>query len=358
MFSDFKYDKWKIIVHRDGNLLNNRIDNLFIIDPFSDENEEWKDIPDFEGIYKISNRGRILKCPEGSITSRGIARLQRCQFLEGQEIVLKHPLTNIKHHESRSRIVAKTFIQADLKGHRIIHKDGDISNDSVENLEVIGLESGYFVRDVEYEVWKPVVGYEGVYEVSDKGNVRSLDRTVKCSNQYGAIFERTYPGKIMMQNDVNKYKTVSLLGKTKLVHRLVAEAFIPNPDNKPEVNHKDRDHGNNSLDNLEWVTKLENAKHALQNGWDPGSSRRGKTNSAEWYAKMKSLKHEVTSELVDKLRSSHTKQSKRCYCIELDRDFMSIADAARYIHCDGTTLSEAIKHNRKVKSQYTFQFLD
>ena len=99
------------------------------------------------------------------------------------------------------------------------------------------------------EVWKPAPNYEGFYEVSNIGRVRSLYRYKK----------------ILHPSDTNGYRTVELWkGKKRKrigVHRLVAMAFIDNPDNKPFVNHKDETRDNNSVDNLEWVTHLENCRY-------------------------------------------------------------------------------------------------
>jgi hypothetical protein len=111
-------------------------------------------------------------------------------------------------------------------------------------------------------VRKPVVGYEGYYEVDQFGRVFGVDRTVSV-NDNGRVYDKPLAGKQMKQSMHTKgYKTVSLTkdGKTKLcfVHRIVAEAFIPNPDNLPMVNHKDEDKTNNFLENLEWCTASYN----------------------------------------------------------------------------------------------------
>ena len=116
--------------------------------------------------------------------------------------------------------------------------------------------------------WLPIKNYEGLYEVSESGEVRSIDRVIPVSNQS----DRTVKGKVIYQtsNVQVGYKQVSLWKNNKntlyYVHRLVAEAFIPNPDSKPEVNHIDGNRCNNLVENLEWVTSSENSYHASETG--------------------------------------------------------------------------------------------
>lgn len=113
------------------------------------------------------------------------------------------------------------------------------------------------------ELWRDVVGYEGFYQVSNLGSVRSLDRVVNNRRVKGRVLKPF--------QDKDGYKKVNLVmgGKKRrqfMIHRLVSKMFIPNPENKPEVNHKDGNKQNNNIDNLEWVTKRENARHAWDNG--------------------------------------------------------------------------------------------
>lgn len=115
--------------------------------------------------------------------------------------------------------------------------------------------------DKSKEEWKDVVGYEGLYKVSNCGNVISLDRIT--TNRWGKYLKK---GKTMNQRqDKTGYLKVELTKNknTKLVsvHRLVAEAFIPNPNNYPCVNHKDENKQNNYIDNLEWCTQKYNVNY-------------------------------------------------------------------------------------------------
>ena len=109
------------------------------------------------------------------------------------------------------------------------------------------------------EEWRPVVGYEGLYEVSNFGRVRSLDRIIKRRKNGNIV----YKGMILKLQIKKKTRYGIILTKNHttrnfMVHRLVAEAFIPNPKHLETINHKDENPFNNNVNNLEWMTNSEN----------------------------------------------------------------------------------------------------
>lgn len=116
--------------------------------------------------------------------------------------------------------------------------------------------------------WLPIKNYEELYEISDTGEVRSVNRILKVTNRKDTLFR----GRLIKQSP-NKsvlYMQVGLWKENKkmnyYVHRLVAETFIPNPDNLPEVNHIDGNRQNNHIENLEWVSRVGNVQHAINTG--------------------------------------------------------------------------------------------
>lgn len=107
-------------------------------------------------------------------------------------------------------------------------------------------------------MYKAIKGYEGIYEVNELGQVRSVDRIVECKD--GSI--RKYKGKELNPSmDKGGYALVHLnkngIVKTCKVHRLVADEFLPNPDNLPEIHHKNHDRKDNRTENLKWVSRSE-----------------------------------------------------------------------------------------------------
>lgn len=152
------------------------------------------------------------------------------------------------------------------------------------------------------EIWKPVPEFEGYYEVSNLGRIRSLDRITSDGKKI--------KGKLLSSENSDRYwcKTLWKDGKEMnvILHRLVANAFVSNPDNLPQVNHIDGNTHNNCANNLEWVSASGNIQHAITTG----------------------------------LRQNE--YSKEVKCLDTGEVFISISAAARSVDTDTTRLSEAI----------------
>ena len=121
------------------------------------------------------------------------------------------------------------------------------------------------------EIWKDIEGFEGYYQVSNMGRVKSLERIRIANNGKSETAQFPVKEKILsVSKQTQGYSQVSLCKngtqKSYRLNRLVANTFIHNPENKPEVNHIDGNKDNNRVDNLEWVTSAENQKHKVENG--------------------------------------------------------------------------------------------
>ena len=125
------------------------------------------------------------------------------------------------------------------------------------------------VKDLKGEIWKDVVGYEGVYQISNLARVKRVGYNIESPH---CKYRRAYKDEMEIKQMIstNGYKKLSLckdkIIKNQMVHRLLMIAFVPNPENKPFINHIDGNTLNNSLENLEWCTPKENVNHAINIG--------------------------------------------------------------------------------------------
>lgn len=232
--------------------------------------EEWKWIPGFEGQYQASSFGQIksfkINKKQGQIMSGNTLK-------DGRKRVNLNGKKYLVH-----RLILMTF---DPNGYTdelclCLHLDGDPQNNNIENLKWGSYKDNandeiMFQRckqtkkkteqyrkkqqliQLENEEWKDIKGYEGDYQISNFGRVKSLKR--KTPMIMSLILSRTqdyYSIGLTKNSQKNQFS----------IDRLVAEHFIPNPNNLPEVNHIDEDTTNNNVNNLEWVTHSQNVQHS------------------------------------------------------------------------------------------------
>lgn len=145
---------------------------------------------------------------------------------------------------------------------------------------------------METEIWLPIPGFNGKYKASSLGRIRS-------------IYSESKHGKIRLTGTILKpsinrrgYYTLKLSKKTCKIHRLIALTFHQNPENKPQVNHKDLNQLNNREDNLEWATAKENTNHAQLNGRMP-MGRKERILSGIRYGRRKKVRHKTTGHVYD-----------------------------------------------------------
>lgn len=116
------------------------------------------------------------------------------------------------------------------------------------------------------EVWVYIPGYEGAYMVSNEGRIKGLSRSVSYKSANGKPVSAPLTEKLLKPHLCQGYWKVDLyknrVREKAYVHILVAQMFVPNPDNKPQVNHKDGNRANSNFENLEWTTQKENVQHA------------------------------------------------------------------------------------------------
>ena len=200
------------------------------------------------------------------------------------------------------------------------------------------------------EEWRDIPGYEGLYAVSDKGTVKSLAREVKTSKR-GKCFVRRVNEKILKHADQHGYKRVVLSKETHkkgyAVHVLVAKTFIPNPENKPQVNHINGVRGDNRVENLEWVTQSENQLHSFRVlGRKPTGL--GTTMSQELRAKLEP----------HWLAARYERPCRKVICLETGVEYFSIAEASRQTGIAKPHISRVLAGGRRSCGGYTWRYAD
>lgn len=247
------------------------------------EKEVWKDVPGYEGLYQVSNLGNVRSLDRYYLLPGADPVFHKGKVLKPFLIASKrlHTQFNVNGVGKTfcvDGLVAEAFIRARGDGEAVYHKDGDITNCRVENLAWTTAEelrdiwrdgsrkSHRNIETMDGEEWRDVVGFEGLFKVSSYGRVASVDKVVPYRGMPSVLY-----GKLASVHMSNcGYMRVNLRDggyyRTASVHRLVAEAFLPNPDNLPEVDHIDAVRHNNHVTNLRWVTREQNFNHMVEMG--------------------------------------------------------------------------------------------
>lgn len=208
------------------------------------------------------------------------------------------------------------------------------------------------------EDWKPVKGYEGLYEVSNLGRVRSLDRIIHTNNRFNKMIKNV-KGRIIKPslNSKTGYLQI-ILHKSKknklfLVHRLVAESFIPNPKNKPQVNHINGIKTENFVNNLEWCTGSENVKHSFKIGLSHSNFKTQSGEKHHFYGKH----HQETTKV--KMKLSHYKKVNQ---YDKDNNFIKewngIKEVEEVLKINNGNISECCRGKRKTAGGFIWRYVN
>lgn len=219
--------------------------------------EVWRTKPEYEGYYEFSNYGRVKSVDRYVNGKSGSKWLRKGKVLKPDNCgVLSLSINGKIYHVNLGKTIAELFMEDYNEDTYLKYKDGDKTNCSLDNLELC-------TEEIEGN-WADVKGYEGYYQVSDDGRVRSLERYKICGFTGKPALTKGKVLKPGYTNDGYAYVNLSKPGKKYkpyYVHRLVAQAFLENPNDLPYVNHKDENPTNNNYTNLEWCTPKYNANY-------------------------------------------------------------------------------------------------
>lgn len=240
------------------------------INQISEPGEIWKDILNYETLYMISNHGRFIS-KEKRVFNGHKDILKPCKLLKPNIYNNRLSIQLIKDNKykkfSVSQLVAQTFLPYFSPVIYILkHKDGNPLNCYADNLEWIkkvSRKTVFNTENIQDEIWRDIPEFEGFYQISNKGRIKSLSREIKATNRIIKTQDRI----LNVTPNRMGYLYVTLCKPEKqqrmFIHRIVATVFIPNPENLPYVDHIDTNPLNNCVENLHWVNQTLNMNNPI-----------------------------------------------------------------------------------------------
>lgn len=277
--------------------------------------EQWKPIPSFEDVYEVSSYGNIRSVNRTYFDCR-----RRLRHFQGKPIHIDYSKSSacgrchlIKSEKGVTlsikfpvdRLVLAVFSGESVISNNIIHKDNNLRNCRLDNLlnDTAGVES------YPDEIWVDIAGYEN-YQVSSYGRIKKksmvwYDEMLKhyrIDPEFIKVCGIRKPGE--RSNSERLFVGLTRNGKNYYFqpHRLAAQAFIPNPENKPQINHIDGNTLNNHISNLEWCTQSENMKHAFAAGLNYTPSNRMDNLLATQKVKVYCVENGITYDSIKAVR--------------------------------------------------------
>lgn len=368
----------QFVHHINGDVGDSRVENIRWIskDDYSelilgnnvdeDSEEEWRDISGYKR-YQISSYGRVKRLArtvtarDGSTRHLGELIMRQAVNNDGRLMVMLRSDDGKYKSFQVHRLVANAFIENECNFEQVDHingirTDNRVTNlrwcDRIENarhrvefgnkrrLSDICVDESQVIDEIEGEEWCDVIGTDGAYQISNAGRVRSVDRFVNAAK--GS--KRMVRGRIIKPHTLKSgYVVVHMSKRTAYIHRLVAQAFIPNPDSLPCVDHIDGNKGNNRVENLRWCTNKENTIYAIENGL---------FNPSETYKAFHAT--EAGRRLEERLRQARSRPVIRDDGVE----YPSVKAAADAIGYNSSSINDVLMGRAKKCDGHSYKYAD
>ena len=201
------------------------------------------------------------------------------------------------------------------------------------------------------ELFVDIEGYEGLYQISNLGNVKSF-KSVSKNKILKPVYRKGYATVTLRKNRMSKLQSI---------HRLMATAFIPNPDNLSDVNHKDGNKLNNSLDNLEWCTHLENMKHAFKTGLvnrkPLNNEQKLKVSKGTREAMCRPEVKEKMQQLAKEKTGVKSARHKEVINLDTGEVFISVREASKFYKIHESNLASCCRGKQKLAGGYHWKYV-